>query len=197
MAIDLSGYKQVGVNLFVRIDLPGSGVLRLSNHYRPVALQESDGNSYTYDQLGMLLNISDTANELKATSSDVTVGLSGIPVSYAVGLQLIRIKGAQIDIRRAFMDPVTDEILDIPGNPVIAFRGIINNYGFSETFNQFSDETSMTINLTCSSIVDVLSSKITGRRTNNEDMRKFYPADSSFSRVTEIAGKAFNFGRPT
>jgi len=196
MAIDLSGYDQVGAAMFVRLDIPGTGILRLSNYHKPVSLTESDGSDYTYDQVGILLQIGDTMNELRASTNEVSVGLSGIPVSYAVGIQQVKLKGSQIDIRRVFMDPVTDEILDITGNPVIAFRGVVNNYGFSEQFNQFSDSSSIAINVSCSSIVDVLENKLAGRRTNKEDMRKFYPSDTSFDRVTEIAGRAFNFGRP-
>ena len=196
MAIDLSGYDQVGAAMFVRLDIPGTGILRLSNYHKPVSLTESDGSDYTYDQVGILLQIGDTMNELRASTNEVSVGLSGIPVSYAVGIQQVKLKGSQIDIRRVFMDPVTDEILDIAGNPVIAFRGVVNNYGFSEQFNQFSDSSSIAINVSCSSIVDVLENKLAGRRTNKEDMRKFYPSDTSFDRVTEIAGRAFNFGRP-
>lgn len=196
MAIDLSGYGQVGAALFVRLDIPDVGIVRMSNYHRAVAITESDGGSYVYDQLGILLSITDTQNELRATSHEVTVALSGIPVSYAVGIQQVRLKGSQIDIRRVFLDPVTDAVLAIAGNPVIAFRGVVNNYSFSETFNEFSDESTMSIAVTASSVVDVLQNKISGRRTNSEDMRKFYPQDTSFDRVTEIAGRAFNFGRP-
>jgi hypothetical protein len=76
------------------------------------------------------------------------------------------------------------------------FRGIVSNYGFSETFNEFSLDATLVVNLSCTSLVEMLNTKITGRRTNSESMRQYYPSDTSFDRITNLIGRPFDFGAP-
>jgi hypothetical protein len=194
MSINLSGYSSVGVCLCVRLDIPSYGVLRLSTFHKAITITESDGIDYEYSAAGILMSVSESVSELRATSVETAVGLSGIPIEYAQGIQTVRIKGSRIEIRRVFTDSLTDAPLVIAGNPIFMFQGVVTNYGFSETYNEFSLDSSLIINLSCSSLVDMLNTKITGRRTNQESMTQFYPSDSSFNRITNLIGRPFDFG---
>lgn len=196
MSINLSGYSSVGICLAVRLDIPDYGVLRLSTFHKAINITENDGYSYSYSPAGVLMSVSESVGEIRASSVETAVGLSGIPIEYAQGVQAVRIKGSRIEIRRVFTDPVTDNPLAITGNPVFMFQGVVTNYGFSETYNEWSDESSLIINLSCSSLVDMLNTKIAGRRTNQESMTQFYPGDSSFNRITNLIGRPFDFGAP-
>lgn len=196
MSIDLSGYSAVGVCQCVKVDIPDYGILRLSTYHKPIMITEEDGNQYEYSAAGILMSISEGVSELRASSVETSVGLSGIPIEYAQGVQAVRLRGSRIDIRRVFTDPTTDAVLAITGNPVFMFRGIITNYGFSETYNEFSLDSSLVINLSCSSLVDMLTTKITGRRTNDDSMTDLYPGDTSFNRVSSLIGRPFDFGAP-
>lgn len=196
MSINLSGYSSVGVCLCVRLNIPAYGILRLSTFHKEITITESDGFDYAYSPAGILMSVSESVSELRASSVETAVGLTGIPIEYAQGVQAVRIKGSRIEIRRVFTDPMTDEPLDIAGNPIFMFQGVVTNYGFSEQYNEFSDESSLVINLSCSSLVDMLNTKITGRRTNQESMNLFYPSDSSFNRITNLIGRPFDFGAP-
>ena len=196
MSINLSGYSSVGVCLCVRLDIPEYGVLRLSTFHKHISITESDGYDYAYSPAGVLMSVSEGVSELRASSVETAVGLSGIPVEYAITVQAARLKGSRIEIRRVFCDPITDNPLAISGNPVFMFQGVVTNYGFSETYNEWSDESSLIINLSCSSLVDMLNTKITGRRTNQESMSQYYPSDSSFNRITNLIGRPFDFGAP-
>jgi len=196
MSINLSGYSSVGVCLCVRLDIPDYGILRLSTFHKAITITESDGFDYSYSPAGVLMSVSESVNELRASSVETAVGLTGIPIAYAQGVQAVRIKGSRIEIRRVFTDPLTDNPLAISGNPIFMFQGVVTNYGFSETYNEWSDESSLIINLSCSSLVDMLNTKITGRRTNQESMNLFYPSDSSFNRITNLIGRPFDFGAP-
>jgi hypothetical protein len=142
------------------------------------------------------MSVSESVSELRATSVETAIGLSGIPIEYAQGVQAVRIKGSRVEIRRVFTDPLTDNPLAIAGNPIFMFQGIVTNYGFSEQYNEFSLDSSLIINLSCSSLVDMLNTKITGRRTNQESMSQFYASDSSFNRITNLVGRPFDFGAP-
>jgi hypothetical protein len=196
MSINLSGYSSVGVCLCVRLDIPEYGVLRISTFHKSISITEDDGISYAYAPAGVLMSVSEGVSELRATSVETAIGLSGIPVEYAITVQAARLKGSRIEIRRVFCDAITDNPLAIAGNPVFMFQGVVTNYGFSEQYNEFSDESSLVINLSCSSLVDMLNTKITGRRTNQESMNQFYPSDSSFNRITNLIGRPFDFGAP-
>jgi hypothetical protein len=197
MAVDLSGYQTaVGVCQCVKLDIPSYGVLRLSTYHKPINITEPDGIVYQYEAAGVFLSISESVSELRASSVETSIALSGIPIQYAQIVQAQRIKGSRIDVYRVFTDPVTDQVLAITGNPVFMFRGIVSNYGFSETFNEFSLDATLVVNLSCTSLVDMLNTKITGRRTNSESMRQFYPSDTSFDRVTNLIGRPFDFGAP-
>jgi hypothetical protein len=196
MSINLSGYSSVGVCLCVRLDIPDYGVLRLSTFHKAITIQESDGFDYSYSPAGILMSVSESVSELRASSVETAVGLSGIPIAYAQGVQAVRIKGSRIEIRRVFTDPITDNPLAIAGNPIFMFQGVVTNYGFSEQYNEFSLDSSLVINLSCSSLVDMLNTKIAGRRTNQESMNLFYPSDSSFNRITNLIGRPFDFGAP-
>ena len=197
MAVDLSGYQTaVGICQCVKLDIPDYGVLRLSTYHKAINIAEPDGITYQYDPAGILLSISEGVSELRASAVETSIGLSGIPTQYAVGVQAVKIRGSRVDIYRVFTDPVTDAVLAISGNPVFMFRGIVTNYGFSETFNEFSNDSSLIVNLSCSSLVDMLNTKIAGRRTNSESQRQYYPSDTSFDRVTNLIGRPFDFGGP-
>ena len=196
MSINLSGYASVGVCLCVKVDIPDYGVLRLSTFHKAINITESDGNTYVYEAAGILMNVSEGVSELRATSVETAISLSGIPVLYAQVVQAYRLKGSRVEIRRVFTDPVTDNPLAIAGNPVFLFQGLVTNYGFTEQFNEFSDESTLVVNLSCSSLVDMLNTKIAGRRTNQESMTVFYPSDTSFNRITNIIGRPFDFGAP-
>ena len=197
MSVDLSGYQTaVGVCQCVRLDIPSYGVLRLSTYHKAIMITEPDGITYQYDPAGVLLSISEGVSELRASAVETAVGLSGIPIQYAVIVQAQRIKGSRLDVYRVFTDPVTDAVLAIAGNPVFMFRGIVSNYGFSEQFNEFSQDSSLIVNLSCTSLVDMLNTKIQGRRTNAESQRQFYPSDTSFDRIVDLIGRPFDFGGP-
>lgn len=196
MSINLSGYSSVGVCLCVRLDIPSYGILRLSTFHKAITIQESDGFDYSYSPAGILMSVSESVSELRASSVETAIGLSGIPIEYAQGVQAVRIKGSRVEIRRVFTDPLTDNPLAIAGNPIFMFQGVVTNYGFSEQYNEFSLDSSLVINLSCSSLVDMLNTKITGRRTNQESMTQYYPGDSSFNRITNLIGRPFDFGAP-
>jgi len=82
MSINLSGYSSVGVCLCVRLDIPDYGVLRLSTFHKAINVTESDGYVYSYSPAGVLMSVSESVSELRATSVETAIGLTGIPTEY-------------------------------------------------------------------------------------------------------------------
>jgi hypothetical protein len=105
-----------------------------------------------------------------------------------------KVKGSNIKIYRAFFNPDTGQLLGISGNPAQKFQGIISNFDISDDLESGDQTGTITLTLTCTSVVELLNNKVTGRRTNPIDQKQFYPTDVSMDHVLALANSNFNFG---
>ena len=108
MALDLSSYDQLQTNLFVRLDIPSYQVLTFSDYHKSLTF-----GGTTYSGLGQLLSISNTANNLRATTDELSIGISGIPANNITDILNRKIKGSSLKVYRAFFNPITGELLNI------------------------------------------------------------------------------------
>ena len=200
MAINLSSYKSIQSNLFVRIQVDeystnGSSfsaqVLRFSDMNTTFEI-----NAESYIGAGNFMGITPTSSEIRASGGEVTISLSGIPNTSIAEIVNSKIKGAPVRIYRAFFNAATGGFLNIAGNPAGRYRGFINNYSLNEDYDPQTRTSSNTLVLVCSSAVEVLSNKIAGRKTNPESQKQFYPNDLSMDRVPALENATFNFGAP-
>ena len=200
-ALDLTTYGAVRQATFVKMTVIESGspvIVRMSSNNVPVSILESDGYSYSYAANGNLLNVTQIVADTKPTNNDVTITLAGIGNAYIADIVNSTIKGNPVEIRRAFFNAQTGAILAISGNPVLEFVGVVNNYAFDEGWSDGSKQSvTTTISLICSSTMSVLSHKIAGRRTNQDDQAYWFPGDNSMNRVGVIADQYFDFGGST
>ena len=172
------------------IDLQiGATTYYLSSNWKPVTV---GGNAYT--ELGAFLSIANLSDDLKYNSSDLTLTLSGIPSdqNYLSKILTENIKGGNVTIQRAFVDPDTYELT---GTQYTRFKGIITNFKIDETVNILSKQMDYAVTVTLASQLTVLSNKITGQRTNPDDRKRLYPNDKSFDRVPILYNTAFDFGK--
>lgn len=191
MAIDLSGYDQIQTNLFVRLDIPGYQVLTFSDYHKSLTF-----GGTTYNGLGQLLAMSNTVNNLRATPLELSMSISGINPLNINDILNNKIKGSSLKVYRAFFNPITGELLNIAGNPAGKFQGVVNNFDISDDLQMGSDTGTLTLTLTATSVVEMLTKKVSGRRTNPIDEKALYPNDQSFDRVPSLAKSNFNFGYP-
>jgi hypothetical protein len=188
MALDLSSYRSIQTNLFVKLDIPGYQVLTFSDYHKPYTIAGTN-----YIGLGNLLAITNSTNNLRAAPSEVTISISGIPSSNITAIINNRIKGSSIKIYRGFFDPSTGELLNISGNPAGKFQGVVSNFDITDELGIGSDMGTITLTMTTTSVVQMLNNKITGRRTNPID---FGTSDKSMDRVPGLSESNFNFGAP-
>jgi len=191
MALDLSAYDQIQTNLFVRLDIPSYQVLTFSDYHKSLTF-----GGTTYSGLGQLLSMSNTTNNLRATSEELTMSISGISPLNINDILNNKIKGSSLKVYRAFFNPITGELLNIVGNPAGKFQGVVNNFDISDDLEMGSDTGTITLTMTATSVVDMLTKKVSGRRTNPIDQKTFYPNDQSMDRVPSLAKSNFNFGYP-
>ena len=191
MSIDLSSYRSIQTNLFVRIDVPGYQVLTFSDYHKNYTISGT-----TYTGLGQLLAVTNTTNNLRAAPEEVSISISGIPSGNITAILDNKIKGSNVRIYRGFFNSTTGELLSVAGNPAGKFQGVVNNFDITDDLDMGSDTGTITLTLTVTSVVDLLNNKITGRRTNPTDQDLFYSGDKSMDRVPSLAKSNFNFGAP-
>ena len=185
----------------VLMDLTVQGtVYTIANSYGPI-----DYNGTTYVGLGHFLGMNEMQDDLKATTAQLQISLSGIPKdpgeaglgSYASYIALIlntKLKGSRIRIYRAFFNPITRQILN--ASVSLRFSGYVSNYTITDS-TEISDRTdSYTCVLSLTNILGIIERKVTGRRTNTTDQKSFYPTDTGMDRVNVISNTAFDFGKP-
>lgn len=186
--INLSSNASVESAVFLKWDIPNHGVQYISDYHTAVTI---DAQSYT--NAGKLLSISAINDELRASASELSIALSGIPTGSVADVLTEEVKGSTVEIRRGFFNPSTHSLLDLSpnDNPLLKFKGIVTNYGVSDDIDTLSGIATTTIILTCNSIVEILSNKVNGRRTNPRDF-----ATNEMDRVLALSNSNFQFGAP-
>lgn len=148
-------------------------------------------NGTVYLPLGGLLAVGTQPRDLRVTSADTSIALSGISGNNIAIVLGTKIKGSKIEILRGFYD----------GNYVLTntyprFTGIVTSYGIGEdmetNFGGSTDNFTVTVN--ASSYKTVLENRVAGRKTNKSSWQVFNTTDSSMNNVYSIADQTFDFG---
>ena len=146
-----------------------------------------DGQTYT--PLGGLLAVGIQQRDIRATSADTSLSLSGIDGNNIYVVLAKNIKGSKLEITRGFYDQHYNL-----SNTAHRFSGIVTSYNVSEARQERDDNFTVTIN--ASSFKNVLENRIAGRKTNQQSWQEFSSTDTSMNNVYSIAGAYFDFGKP-
>ena len=190
MALDLTTYDSIQTNLFVKIVIPSYATLTFSDYHRSLTI-----DSVAYTGLGQLLSISDTNTSLRASPQDVSIAISGIPAQNITDILNNKLVGSDVKITRGIFDVNTGALVSaIAGNPVGKFVGYINNFDITDDLEQGASTGTITITMSCTSVVEQLENKVSGRRTNPIDQKALYASDICFDRVPALSKSNYNFG---
>lgn len=148
-----------------------------------------------FDGLGDLVQLSDIQRDIKATSSDLTISLTGINGSN-VGIVLSSdIKGSLIEVWRGFLDS-DNQIITTPTQQFFKrYQGIVNNMSINESFDTQTRTRIATCAVSCASFRVVLENRISGVKTNSVNWKLLHPNDTSMDRVAPIVATYFDFGK--
>jgi len=199
---DLSSYTSIGSIMLAKIVIPAYQTIAFSDYGHSLTVDSID-----YDALGSLLSVSPVKSEIKGTTYDLSISITGLLASNVTAAMNTNLKGSTIEIKKIFYNPATNQVVGsdtrIPtSNNLVAsdaptkFEGIINNVGFKENFNSQTGTSDFVLTFICSSNLSILLKQTRGRRTNPVDELKFFPTDTAFQRVPEIRNSNFNFGAP-
>jgi hypothetical protein len=150
----------------------------------------------TFSNLGALLSVGDVQRDIKATSDDMTIALTGIdPTNVAIILGN-DIKGSLVEVWRGFFDS-NNQIITTPTTQFFKrYQGIINSVSITEDFNSEMRTRIATCSISCSSMRRILDNRLSGVKTNQNNWQFIYPNDTSMNRVSEISNTFFDFGSP-
>jgi hypothetical protein len=150
----------------------------------------------TFANLGALLSVGDVQRDIKATSDDMTIALTGIDPTN-VGIILGNdIKGSLVEVWRGFFDS-NNQIITTPTTQFFKrYQGIINSVSVTEDFNSEARTRIATCSISCSSMRRVLENRLSGVKTNKNNWQFIYAGDTSMNRVSEISNQYFDFGSP-
>lgn len=145
----------------------------------------------TYLPLGGLLAVGTQPRDLRVTSADTSIALSGISGNNIAIVLGTKIKGSKIEILRGFYNNTY-----VLTNTYPRFTGIVTSYGIGEdletNFGGSTDNFTVTVN--ASSYKTVLENRTAGRKTNKSSWQVFNSTDSSMNNVYSIADQTFDFG---
>ena len=149
----------------------------------------------TFSNLGALLNVGDVQRDMRSTSDDMTIALTGIDPAN-IGLILGNdIKGSLVEVWRGFFDS-NNQIITTPTTQFFKrYQGIINSVSITEDFNSEMRTRIATCSIACSSMRRILENRLGGVKTNQSSWQFLYPGDASMSRVATIANTYFDFGK--
>ena len=185
--------SQINHAEFVKLTIGTAGtVYTFCNAAAPITV---GGN--TFSNLGALLNVSDIQRDIKATSDDMTISLTGIvPANIAVILSN-DIKGSLVEVWRGFFDS-NNQIITTPTTQFFKrYQGIINSVAITEDFNSEMRTRVATCSISCSSMRRILENRLSGVRTNKSNWQFIYgTSETSMNRVSEISNTYFDFGAP-
>lgn len=146
-----------------------------------------DGQVYT--ALGGLLAVGIQQRDIRVTSADTSITLSGIDGNNIYVVLANKIKGSKIEITRGFYDSNYNLT-----SYAHRFTGIVTSYNISE--DRFDNNDNFAVTLSASSFLSVLENRISGRKTNKQSWQVYSPTDTSMNNVWSISGRTFDFGAP-
>ena len=144
----------------------------------------------TYSPMGGLLAVGIQQRDIRVTSADTSLSLSGIPADDSNNIATVlgyKIRGSKVEIDRGFYN--NNYVL---ANTAHRFTGIVTSYNITEERHDLVDNFTVTLN--ASSYKTVLENKISGRKTNPESWKVFSPLDTSMDNIYSLADQYFDFG---
>ena len=145
-----------------------------------------DGVSYL--ALGGLLMVGTQQRDLRVTSSDTSITLSGLTSDNMYLVLGTQIKGSTIELWRGFYD---DNYVLV--NTVRRYKGVITSYSIHEDVSENTDNFVISVN--CSAYKTVLENRISGRKTNTSSWKQYNSTDVSMDKVQALDNTYFDFGK--
>jgi hypothetical protein len=154
------------------------------------AYTEETINGQIYTPLGGLLAVGVQQRDIRATSADTSLTLSGIDGNNIYIVLAEKVKGSKLEIIRGFYNNT-----GVLTSNAHRFTGIVTSYNISEEMKVLEDIDNFTVTLNASSFRAVLENRIAGRKTNPTSWQYFNSTDSSMNNIYSISDQDTDFGK--
>jgi len=146
-----------------------------------------------YTPLGGLMAVGQQQRDMRVTSADTSVSISGIDGNNIYTVLDTKIRGSKLEITRGFYGGDGN----VANNYVLTssaqrFTGIVTGYAITEERQENDDN--FTITLNASSYKSVLENRVSGRKTNPVSWKEYDPNDTSMDQIYSLADQWFDFG---
>lgn len=151
-------------------------------------------DGYTWIPTFGLLTVGQVQRDIKATSDDLAIGLSGLDPNFISIVLGEDVKGGTCELYRGFLDS-NNQIIQTPTQQFFRrYKGIINSVSISEDWNDAARQRVCTVTVATNSMRQILENRLSGVKTNQNSWQFLYPNDTSMNRVLTIASAYFDFG---
>lgn len=178
---------------FVRLTVgkaPSTTVYTFCNAAAPITV-----SGITFTALSVLLSVGDVQRDIKSTSDDMTIALTGINPTYVSLILSSDIKGSIVEVWRGFFDS-NNQIITSPTTQFFKrYQGIVSNVSITESWNDQLRQRIATCSISSSSMRRVIENRLSGMKTNQQSWQLVYPSDVSMNRVAQISNTYFDFGQ--
>ena len=122
----------------------------------------------TFSGLGSLLSLGDVQQDIKASSDDLMIALTGIDPTNVSIILSNDIKGSSVEVWRGFLD-TNNQIITTPTTQFFKrYTGIINTVSITEDWNDEMRSRVATCSISCCSMRKVLEQRVAGMKTNQK-----------------------------
>lgn len=150
----------------------------------------------TFNAVGTLMRVGDVQRDIKSTSNDTSVTLTGIDTSLLGVVLGNTIKGSYIQMWHGFFNDA-GELITTGGSGGLYqfFSGYVTSFSIQENWMEEARGFVGTVQIGASSTQLILQNTTSGRYTNDDSWQFFNPGDTSMNRVSFIETITYQFGK--
>jgi len=189
----VDGTNNIRIADFLRINT-GSQIYRFCTAPYDIAVPAVD--VFPFNAVGTLMKVGDVQRDIKSTSNDTSVILTGIDTSMLGFVLGNTVKGSYIQMWHGFFN-TNGTLITTGGTGGLYqfFSGYITSFSIQEQWMEQARSFVGTIQIGASSTQITLQNTEAGRFTNDDSWQFFNPGDTSMNRVSYIETIFYQFGK--
>jgi len=189
----VAGTNNIRIADFIRIN-SGVQTFRFCTAASDITVPAVDATAF--NAVGTLIKVGDVQRDIKSTSNDTSVVLTGIDTAMLGYVLSNTVKGSYIQMWHGFFD-TNGALITTGGTGGLYqfFSGYITSYSIQENWMEESRSFVGTIQIGASSTQLTLQNTNAGRYTNDDSWQFFNPGDTSMNRVSFIETINYQFGK--
>lgn len=178
---------------FIRINT-GVQIYRFCTAASDTTVPAVDATAFS--AVGTLMRVGDVQRDIKSTSNDTSVTLTGIDTAMLGFVLSNTVKGSYIQMWHGFFD-TNGALITTGGTGGLYqfFSGYITSFSIQENWMEEARSFVGTIQIGASSTQLTLQNTNAGRYTNDDSWQFFNPGDTSMNRVSFIETINYQFGK--